>query len=602
MLRLFPLLLLLAAPALAERRLAVVVGANTGWAGDQPLRHARDDAARLAAALVELGDFAPADVTVLEDPTTERLLAALAATEAQARLDPGLFVFFYSGHSDARHLHLQGAPLTLDELYGRLKAHPARVKVGLLDACQSGSVLAAKGGKPAQVFQVKLDDALEVQGTAVLASSGADELSQEARALRGSFFTHHLVSGLRGAADANRDGRVSIPEAYQYASVHTTLDTATSEAGAQRPVFRYELKGHGDVYLTRLTGAGAAVDFAADSGRCFLTDDAERTLVAEVPGGAPARLLVSPGAYVIKCPLPTGYRVAAFTGAPGAAVAVKGLPFRELPLSSGVLKGGGAGPAEDPQGELKRQGFAALRAGQPDSAMELFNQVLAKDLRDGDAYRGKAQAYLALSERAAAFGQFGDAERYRTAAVRTDPRLSDDPEFRRFLPAPLPASPPLTPLVQAEQNLEAAYPYRYQRLGVGLGLFDAHGPLNVSLSLVILEWLQASVHLSPLVLGLGLSARALFRSGNWSPYAGLGGNLTVAGVGLWNGPNLTVRSGDLVLFDRAVFDRLGYLEGGFQAATRHWQFQAGVALGLGGTADGRTLFGVFPSLTLRYFF
>ena len=38
----------------------------------------------------------------------------------------------------------------------------------------------------------------------LLTSSGADELSQESRALAGSVFTHHLVSGLRGAADDER--------------------------------------------------------------------------------------------------------------------------------------------------------------------------------------------------------------------------------------------------------------------------------------------------------------------------------------------------------------------------------------------------------------
>ena len=55
----------------------------------------------------------------------------------------------------------------------------------------------------------------------LLSSSGADELSQESRALAGSVFTHHLVSGLRGAADENGDERIAQGEArYQELGEH----------------------------------------------------------------------------------------------------------------------------------------------------------------------------------------------------------------------------------------------------------------------------------------------------------------------------------------------------------------------------------------------
>ena len=50
--------------ALAERRHALIIAANTGWAMDRPLRHAHDDAAHMAAVLEELGGFEASDVTV----------------------------------------------------------------------------------------------------------------------------------------------------------------------------------------------------------------------------------------------------------------------------------------------------------------------------------------------------------------------------------------------------------------------------------------------------------------------------------------------------------------------------------------------------------
>jgi len=72
----------------------------------------------------------------------------------------------------------------------------------------------------------------------VLTSSAADELALESREIRGSFFTHHLVSGLRGTADASGDGRITLSEAYQYAFDHTL--TATASTGIrQHPGYEY---------------------------------------------------------------------------------------------------------------------------------------------------------------------------------------------------------------------------------------------------------------------------------------------------------------------------------------------------------------------------
>ena len=51
------------------------------------------------------------------------------------------------------------------------------------------------------------------QGLALLTSSAANEDAQESDALKGSFFTHHFVSALLGAADADGDGKVTLEEA-----------------------------------------------------------------------------------------------------------------------------------------------------------------------------------------------------------------------------------------------------------------------------------------------------------------------------------------------------------------------------------------------------
>lgn len=331
----------------AMKRFALLVGANTGWDQDRPLRYAEQDAHSLGAVLQELGGFSSEALAFLDTPTTERLLAELDAVQQRLREASGeetLFVFYFSGHADAKHLHLPGAALSFEELYRRLRELRSTVTLGIFDACQSGSILQAKGARQRiPEFNVILQGESEVRGTVLLTSSGADELSQEARALSGSFFTQHLVSGLRGAADDDGDQWISLEEAYRHAAIRTQLDTAGTAAGAQRPGFRYELKGRGQLFLTRLEGPVGFLRFPPASPRCFVTDPDERRLFAEIVPRQTAdqRLGVSPGKYRLKCVHGDKYRVAALELKAGEERKLSQLAFHDAPLSQGVLKGAG---------------------------------------------------------------------------------------------------------------------------------------------------------------------------------------------------------------------------------------------------------------------
>lgn len=343
---LFMLALLASGDAWAMKRFALLVGANTGWEQDRPLRYAEADAHRVGAVLRELGEVSSEALVVLDTPTSERLLAELDALQRRLGESSGeetLFVFYYSGHADAEHLHLPGAALSFKALYRRLREMRATVTLGIFDACQSGSILQAKGGRSVPAFNLTLEGESEVRGTVLLTSSGADELSQEARALSGSFFTQHLVSGLRGAADEDGDQRISLQEAYQHAATRTLWDTASTAAGAQRPGFRYELKGHGQLYLTRMEGPVGFLRFPPASPRCFVADPDERRLFAEIGPRKTAaqRLGLSPGAYRLKCVDGDKYRVAELELKEGETRELSQLTFREAPRSEGVLKGAG---------------------------------------------------------------------------------------------------------------------------------------------------------------------------------------------------------------------------------------------------------------------
>ncbi|MFP2926320.1 caspase family protein [Pyxidicoccus sp. 3LG] len=588
--------------ALAARRVALIVSANSGWKQDRPLRHADDDARRLGAVLSELGDFTEEDIHLLDEPTTEQLRARLEAVgqRLEDSREETLFVFYYSGHADEQHLHLRGAPLSFEELHGLLRRVPATLKLGILDACRSGSILAAKGGRPSESFHVSVQDELAMRGTVILTSSGADELSQEARALSGSFFTHHLVSGLRGAADEDGDRRVSLEEAYRHASTRTLLDTAVTPAGAQRPAFRTELAGRGHLFLTSLERPSATLAFPAGTGRCFVTDAAERRLVAEVVFREQneVRLALHPGRYGLKClEEGTKYRVARLDLKAGQVDDTRQLDFGEAPLSEGVIKGWHG--SQDPAEVFKRQGLTALEEGRPDEALSLFTRALRHDRRDREAFRGKARAYLALAARASSTAERAE---LTAAALRTDPRLEGTEEMAGLPSVTL--GPPAGEAARIhERNLRTRYPRDYQRWGYGLSLSSGGGLLALSGERVVTHWLQFSVQAAVVPLSAGASLRFVPSRERSSVFLGVGGSVSASAIGLtqWGKQAPDPENPDDKPFPGDYLDRVLFLEFGWRWSSPGSETDLGLALTASRGDDGSTAFLVIPVIAFKGF-
>ena len=284
---------------------ALVVGSNTGGPGQAELHYAEDDARRVAQVLTELGGYAADHVEVVVHPTPAELrdriaeLAARVQADAAAGRQTRVF-FYYSGHARAQAIDLGAGELPLGELRERLFGVPATLTVVVLDACQSGAFARVKGAAPAADFSYSSRQHLDAAGVAVLASSSGSELSQESEQLRSSYFTHHLLVGLRGAGDANGDGQVTIDEAYRYAYNQTLLATAETAVGGQHVTFEVDLKGHGDVALSFPRAATAAIVLPADLvGKTLVEDTRSSTVVAETykARGAAVRIAVALGAY-----------------------------------------------------------------------------------------------------------------------------------------------------------------------------------------------------------------------------------------------------------------------------------------------------------------
>nr|HEX4316938.1 caspase family protein [Kofleriaceae bacterium] len=284
---------------------AIVIGSNAGGPGQDTLRYAEDDARKVAQVLVELGGVSADRVDVIVHPTPDvirarldhlaELVAADAAAGHQSRV-----VFYYSGHARAQAIDLGADELPLDELRKRLFDVKATLTVVVLDACQSGAFARVKGAAPAADFSYSSREHLDASGVAVLASSSGSELSQESEQLRGSYFTHNLLVGLRGAGDANGDGQVTLDEAYQYAYHQTLLATAETAVGSQHVTFEADLKGHGEVALSFPRAATAAIELpAAMEGTTLVEDTRAKVVVAETykAKGAAVRIAVAPGDY-----------------------------------------------------------------------------------------------------------------------------------------------------------------------------------------------------------------------------------------------------------------------------------------------------------------
>jgi hypothetical protein len=285
----------------AIRRFALVVGANDGGKHRAKLRYAESDARSFENVLHQLGGVRPKDTVFLSDPihselrqAFKRLRALLEASRGQRRLE---LVFYYSGHSDERGLLLGGRHFTYLEVRQAIRSLPADVRLAVLDSCASGTLTREKGGRRRPPFLV--DGSGQVRGHAFLTSASANEAAQESDRIGASFFTHYLVSGLRGAADGNRDGRVTLNEAYHYAFHETLAQTESTRSGPQHANYDMQLVGSGDLVLTDLRGTSAMMVLTPEiRGRVFIRD-ATGQLVAEINKTRPQamRLALAPGGY-----------------------------------------------------------------------------------------------------------------------------------------------------------------------------------------------------------------------------------------------------------------------------------------------------------------
>ncbi len=293
-----------AADLVPLRRFALIAGSNDGGQGRTRLKYADSDAKAFAAVLKELGGVRAEDMLLLVNPDLAQFRGAIgrmqqlvkAPWEIEERRE---LIVYYSGHSDEEGLILGSERFPYDTFRKEVTDIPAQVRVAILDSCSSGALTRTKGGvaRPAFLFDASTD----MKGHAFLTSSSAEEAAQESDRIGASFFTHFLISGLRGAADSTGDGLVTLNEAYAFAFQETLASTERTQYGAQHPAYDISLTGSGDLVLTDLRAASAGLTIPEGvRGRLSIRDE-RGALAVELAKteGQRVDLGLAPGSYSV---------------------------------------------------------------------------------------------------------------------------------------------------------------------------------------------------------------------------------------------------------------------------------------------------------------
>lgn len=330
-----------------EQRFALLVGNDLGDGNTTPLLYARADARRVREVLVRLAGV-PEDHTVVllggDAPSAQRALAQLEVrVRAANRLGVRTtLIVYFSGHARQEKLLLGESQWGLEDLRQKLQGSSATLRLAIIDACGAGAMTRTKGVRKTPAFHVQGTTSAQAEGFVILASSSFDEDAQESDHIGGSYFTHHFLNGLQGAADNSGDGKVTLAEAYEHTYKRTVGSTADSMAGPQHPTFRYDLKGSGDFVISEYARhhEGFHLPASAPAGTYFLVD--QRGVVAAEIEKLPAqerRVAVAVGSYTVKRRLPDRLRVGQVKVVAGRITSLDESTMKDAAFSDDPVKG-----------------------------------------------------------------------------------------------------------------------------------------------------------------------------------------------------------------------------------------------------------------------
>jgi uncharacterized caspase-like protein len=260
-------------PPVVPDRWAVVIGVGNYEHPEIPrLRYSVPDAEAMYQFLIGPAGFEKEHILLLTDktekrPTLQNIKRALGTFLARSARRDDTVVIFFAGHGapevDPRGIEADGlakylvpmdadcddlfsTALPMDDIHAIFaRIESARVVV-FLDTCYSGAAggrtFASKKTRAGDVDELFLERLTRARGRAIITASRPTEVSIELPELGHGIITYYLVQGLKGAADLNRDGIVSLQELYEYVEQQVT-QKSRAVGGKQHPVMKGELEG-----------------------------------------------------------------------------------------------------------------------------------------------------------------------------------------------------------------------------------------------------------------------------------------------------------------------------------------------------------------------
>jgi hypothetical protein len=228
-------------------------------------RYAAKDAGAFYRHLVDYNRIPPENVILLlnKDANLTKVRSTLGTYLKNKAGKEDMVIIYFAGHGaterdatspDGDGLEKYLLPYDVDpnDLYatalpmGEISRIFTRIQserlIFIADSCYSG----ASGGRTISLTGIRssisdafLDRITIGKGKIILTASGANEVSEEDEMLEHGVFTYYLLEGLRGKADIDGDGLITVDEAYRYVSKQ--VPEATNQT--QHPVKKGAVEG-----------------------------------------------------------------------------------------------------------------------------------------------------------------------------------------------------------------------------------------------------------------------------------------------------------------------------------------------------------------------
>jgi len=235
----------IAAAATNKDAVAVIIG-NKNYAGSVPdVDFAHNDAAAMKRYIVAMMGVREGNIIDLRDATQAQMESTLGNTRShQGKLwrwvksGKSDVILYYSGHGvpslkDGRSFllpsdadpdtpEINGYPL--ETLYANLLKLRARSVTVYLDACFSGETPKGMIIESFSAIGVSVKLPSNAPGLAVLTAASGNQVASWDEEAKHGLFTRYLLQGLRGKADSDGNGEVTLAEVKRYLDEEMTYE------------------------------------------------------------------------------------------------------------------------------------------------------------------------------------------------------------------------------------------------------------------------------------------------------------------------------------------------------------------------------------------